>query len=73
MATDESLIRLLTEIRDIQREHLELYRKHSEVAIAKQDQALDVTRRFQKFYRMVVAVLFVGIAALIFWLFMHLH
>jgi len=71
MATDESLIRLLTEIRDIQREHLELYRKHSEEAIAKQDQALDITRRFQKFYRMVVAVLFVGIAALIFWLFMH--
>jgi len=71
MATDESLIRLLIEIRDIQREHLELYRKHSEVAIAKQEQALDVTRRFQKFYRMVVAVLFVGIAALMFWLFMH--
>ena len=71
MATDESLIRLLTEIRDIQREHLELYRKLSEEAIAKQDQALDITRRFQKFYRMVVAVLFVGIAALIFWLFMH--
>ena len=71
MTTDESLTRLLTEIRDIQREHLELYRKHSEVAIAKQDLALDVTRRFQKFYRMVVAVLFVGIAALMFWLFMH--
>lgn len=71
MATDESLIRRLTEIRDIQREHLELYRKHSEVAIGKQEQALDVTRRFQRFYRMVVAVLFVGIAALMFWLFMH--
>lgn len=71
MATDESLIRLLTEIREIQREHLEVYRKHSEVAIAKQEQALDVTRRFQKFYRMVVAALFVGIAALMFWLFMH--
>lgn len=71
MATEESLIRLLTEIRDIQREHLELYRKRSDVAIAKQDQALDVTRRFQKFYRLVVAVLFVGIATLMFWLFMH--
>lgn len=71
MATEESLIRLLTEIRDIQREHLELYRKRSDVAIAKQDQALDVTRRFQKFYRLVVAVLFVGIATLMFWFFMH--
>jgi hypothetical protein len=71
MTTEESQIRLLTEIRDIQREHLELYRKRSDVAIAKQDQALDVTRRFQKFYRLVVAVLFVGIATLMFWLFMH--
>jgi hypothetical protein len=71
MATDESLIRLLTEIRDIQREHLELYRERSDVAIAKQEQALDVTRRFQTFYRMVVAVLFVGIAAVMFWLFKH--
>jgi hypothetical protein len=71
MSTEESVIQLLTEIRDIQREHLELYRQNSKAAIAKQDLALDVTRRFQKFYRMVVVVLFVGIAALMFWLFMH--
>ena len=67
MSTEDSLVRLLTEIRDVQREHLELYRKNSEAAIAKQNQALDVTRRFQRFYRIVVAVLFVGIAALLFW------
>ena len=71
MATDESLIRLLTDIRDIQREHLELYRKRSEAAIAKQDQALDATRRFQTFYRIVIAVLFAAIAAMMFWLFKH--
>ena len=67
MSTEDSVVRLLTEIRDVQREHLELYRKNSEAAIAKQNQALDVTRRFQRFYRIVVAVLFVGIAALLFW------
>ena len=67
MSTEDSLVRLLTEIRDVQREHLELYRKNSETAIAKQNQALDVTRRFQKFYRLVVAVLFAGITALLFW------
>ena len=71
MSTEDSLVRLLTEIRDVQREHLELYRKNSEAAIAKQNQALEVTRRFQRFYRMVVAILFVGIAALLFWLFRH--
>jgi hypothetical protein len=71
MSTEESLVQLLTEIRDIQREHLELYRKNSQAAIAKQDQALGITQRFQKFYRIVVAVLFVGIAALMFWLFKH--
>jgi hypothetical protein len=71
MSTEDSLVRLLTEIRDVQREHLELYRKNSEAAIAKQNQALEVTWRFQRFYRMVVAVLFVGIAALLFWLFRH--
>jgi hypothetical protein len=71
MATDESLIRLLTEIRDIQREHLELYRKRSDAAIAKQDQALDMTRRYQTFYRIVIAVLFAAIAAMMFWLFKH--
>ena len=54
MSTEESLVRLLTDIRDVQREHLELYRKNSETAIAKQKQALDVTRRFQGFYRLVV-------------------
>ena len=68
MSTEDSLVRLLTEMRDVQREHLELYRKNSEAAIAKQNQALDVTRRFQRFYRCVVAVLFVGIAILLFWL-----
>ncbi|MGN2243118.1 hypothetical protein ACFWZU_06350 [Frateuria sp. GZRR33] len=67
MSTEDSLVRLLTEMRDVQREHLELYRKNSEAAIAKQNQALDVTRRFQRFYRCVVAVLFVGIAILLFW------
>ncbi|MGN2250002.1 hypothetical protein ACFWZ1_07975 [Frateuria sp. GZRe14] len=67
MSTEDSLVRLLTEIRDVQREHLELYRKNSETAIAKQNQALDVTRRFQGFYRLVVAVLFAGITALLFW------
>jgi hypothetical protein len=71
MATDESLIRLLTDIRDIQREHLELYRKRSEAAIARRDQALDVTRRYQTFYRTVIAVLFAAIAAMMFWLFKH--
>ena len=71
MSTEESLVRLLTDIRDVQREHLELYRKNSEAAIAKQNLALEVTRRFQRFYRMVVAVLFAGIAALLFWLFKH--
>jgi hypothetical protein len=69
MAMDESLFQLLREIRDLQREHLELYRRNSEAAIAKQEQALDVTKRFQKFYRMVVVVLFAAIAALMFWLF----
>ena len=69
MAMEESLLQLLREIRDVQREHLELYRRNSQAAIAKQDQALDVTKRFQKFYRMVVAVLFVAIAAVMFWLF----
>ena len=67
MSTEDSLVRLLTEIRDVQREHLKLYRKNSETAIAKQNQALDVTRRFQGFYRLVVAVLFAGITALLFW------
>jgi hypothetical protein len=71
MSTEDPLVRLLTEIRDIQRQHLELYRKNSEAAIARQDQALSVTQRFQKFYRIVVAVLFVSIAAFLFWLFMH--
>ena len=77
MSTEESVIQLLTEIRDIQREHLELYRKNSEAAIAraevaigKQDQALDVSRRFQRFYRIVVAVLFAAIAAVLLWLFL---
>jgi t-SNARE complex subunit (syntaxin) len=77
MSTEASVVQLLTEIRDIQREHLELYRKNSaaaianaEVAIAKQDQAIDVSRRFQRFYRIVVAVLFVAIAALLLWLFL---
>jgi hypothetical protein len=71
MSTDEPLVQLLTEIRDIQREHLELYRKNSTAAIARQDQALSVTKRFQTFYRMVVAVLLAGIAALMFWIFKH--
>jgi len=71
VSTEASLIQLLTGIRGIQREHSELYRKNSEAAIDKQDQALDVTRRFQKFYRIVVAVLFVGIATLTFWLFKY--
>jgi t-SNARE complex subunit (syntaxin) len=77
MSTEESLIQLLTDIRDIQREHMELYRRNSEAAIAKteaamgkQDQALEVARRFQRFYRIVVAVLFVAIAALLLWLFL---
>jgi hypothetical protein len=73
MSTEDSLVRLLTEIRDVQREHLELYRKNSEAAIAKQNQALDITRRFQRFYRMVVAVLFVGITALLFWFSKYIH
>jgi hypothetical protein len=71
MSTEESLVQLLTEIRDIQREHLALYRKNSEAAIAKQNQAIGLTLGFQKFYRIVVVVLLVGIAALIFWLFKH--
>jgi hypothetical protein len=69
MSTEESQVQLLTEIRDIQREHLELYRKNSEMAIAKQDQALNITRRFQRFYRVVVIVLFLVIAIAMFWLF----
>jgi hypothetical protein len=69
MSTEESQIQLLTEIRDIQREHLELYRKNSEVAIAKQEQALNITRRFQRFYRVVVVILFLVIAIAMFWLF----
>jgi hypothetical protein len=71
MSTEESLVQLLTEIRDIQREHLALYRKNSEAAIAKQDQAIGITQRFQKFYRIIVAVLFAAIAVLLFWLFKH--
>jgi hypothetical protein len=69
MSTEESQIQLLAEIRDIQREHLELYRKNSEMAIAKQDLALSITRRFQCFYRAVVVILFLAIAILMFWLF----
>lgn len=69
MSTEESQVRLLTEIRDIQREHLELYRKNSEMAIAKQEQALNITRRFQRFYRVVVVIVFLAIAILMFWLF----
>lgn len=69
MSTEESQIQLLTEIRDIQREHLELYRKNSEMAIVKQDQALNITRRFQRFYRVVVVILFLVIAIAMFWLF----
>lgn len=69
MSTEESQIQLLTEIRDIQREHLELYRKNSEVAIAKQELALNITRRFQRFYRVVVVILFLVIAIAMFWLF----
>ncbi|BDU22355.1 hypothetical protein [Dyella sp. GSA-30] len=69
MSTEESQVQLLTEIRDIQREHLELYRKNSEVAIAKQEQALNITRRFQRFYRVVVVILFLVIAIAMFWLF----
>jgi len=69
MSTEESQVQLLTEIRDIQREHLELYRKNSEMAIAKQEQALNITRRFQRFYRVVVVIVFLAIAILMFWLF----
>ena len=68
MSTEESQVQLLTEIRDIQREHLELYRKNSEMAIAKQEQALNITRRFQRFYRVVVIIVFLAIAILMFWL-----
>ena len=69
MSTEESQVQLLTEIRDIQREHLELYRKNSEMAIAKQEQALNITWRFQRFYRVVVVIVFLAIAILMFWLF----
>ncbi|PXV61475.1 hypothetical protein SAMN04487785_103366 [Dyella jiangningensis] len=40
MSSQEPLIALLTEIRDLQREHLELYRKQSEQAEARMQQAL---------------------------------
>ena len=71
MSTEDSLIQWLTEIRDVQREHLELYRKNSEATIAKQDQALNATRRFQRFYRIVVAVVLAALVLLMAWLFKH--
>jgi t-SNARE complex subunit (syntaxin) len=79
MSSQEPLIALLTEIRDLQREHLELYRKQSEqaearvqLALAKQEQALagqgralEFIERFRKRGRLLGICIAVIVIALV--------
>ncbi|MDR3447920.1 MULTISPECIES: hypothetical protein [Dyella] len=79
MSSQEPLIALLTEIRDLQREHLELYRKQSEQAearvqqaLAKQEQALagqgralEFIERFRKRGRLLAICIAVIVIALV--------
>jgi hypothetical protein len=79
MSSQEPLIALLTEIRDLQREHLELYRKQSEQAearlqqsLAKQEQALarqghalDMLERLRKRVPLVIGCIAAIVIALV--------
>ena len=67
-SSQESLIESLTEIRDLQREHLECYRKQSaqtesrlQQSLARQQPVLEAVERFRKLGRLV----FICVAAIV--------
>jgi t-SNARE complex subunit (syntaxin) len=72
MSSQEPLIALLTEIRDLQREQLELYRKQSEQAgahlqqsLTRQTQALDAIERLRKRLPLVIVCVAAIVIALV--------
>jgi len=69
---EEDLIHLLVEIRDLQRTHLEEYRRVTEESLAIQRQAVRRQEQFGRLYQRVVAVgasVLIVLLILLVWLF----
>ncbi|MBC6943327.1 MAG: hypothetical protein DWB45_11465 [Xanthomonadales bacterium] len=64
IAPDDSVVRLLREIRAGQQEHLELYRQYTQRALEAQQAALALQRRNWRLYRIVLGVMALLMAAL---------
>ncbi len=69
MTPEEQIARLLTEIRDLQQEHIALSRDTSERLLAFQERGLIAQRRHALFYRWFVGVTLALFAAALYFAF----
>ena len=67
--SDETIVALLTELRDGQQQHLALYREVAQRSLDAQQTAIALQQRASRFYRIVVGVGAMLIAGLIVFLY----
>ena len=67
--SDDSIVRLLTELRDGQKEHLALYREVAQRSLDAQQTAITLQRRGARLYRIalsITAIVFIGLIVYLF-------